>query len=62
MHDGGSSLVIGEYECIGDKHVLSPPSGENDGLSNIVWRQRFAAPVTWNVRINEEWVGHETYA
>jgi len=42
VQDGGTGLVVGKDEGVGNNDVLPPPSGEDNCLGDICRCQRFA--------------------
>lgn len=45
MHDCSASLVLREDHGVGNNHVLSPASNEDNHLSDVIGCQWLAAPV-----------------
>lgn len=45
MHDGRGSLVVREDELVSDNNILPPSRGKDNGLGDIVRRQRLAARI-----------------
>jgi hypothetical protein len=59
MHNGGSGLMVGKDECIGNDNVLFSPCRKYNRFSDVIWRQWITPSADGQTHANRKATGQQ---